>query len=225
MRRPVYEIVIFGTSDFARVARKIADESGHFATKAFVVDSGYLIDSELDNLPVVDSNSASLQFPSDSFSMFVAVGYKSIGNRGKLFERWQSQGYHLINIFADGAIVSSDVAFGYNNIVFPGTVIEPGAQLGDNNVAWSNSTICHHTIIGSHNFLAANTTIGGNVTVGDRCFVGFSSTVFHGLKVGNQVLIAAQTLVTRDAEDNGEYRGIPAKRWRNIQPSEGISIG
>lgn len=219
------EIVIFGTSDFARVARKIADESGGLKTKAFVVDSDYLIHSELDNLPVVESKAAKLQFPPDSFSMFVATGYKSMGNRGKLFERWQSEGYRLINIFANGAIVSSDVAFGNNNIVFPGAVIEPGAQLGDNNIVWSNSTICHNTLMGSHNFVAANTTIGGNVRLGDSCFIGFSSTLLQGLKVGNQVLIAAQTLLTRDAEDYWEYRGSPAKRLRSIEPNEGISIG
>ena len=224
MRRPVYEIVIFGTSDFARVARKIADDSGDFKTRAFVVDSDYLCHPELDNLPVVDSNAARLQFPSNSFPMFVAVGYKSMANRQRLFRRWQSEGYRLVNIFANGAIVTGDVTFGMNNIVFPGAVIEPGVELGDNNVVWSNSTICHGTLIGSHNFVAANTTTGGNVRIGDCCFIGFSSTVLQGLKVGNQVLIAAQTLVARDAEDNGEYRGIPAKRWRNIQPSEGISI-
>lgn len=218
------EIVIFGTSDFARVARKIADESGDFKTKAFVVDSNYLVHPELDNLPVVDSEAVRFEFPSDSFPMFVAVGYKSMRNRARLFERWQSEGYRLINIFANGAIVASDVGFGNNNIVFPGAVIEPGAQLGNNNIVWSNCTICHNTLMGSHNFVAANTTIGGNVRLGDSCFIGFSSTLLQGLNVGNQVLIAAQTLLTRDAEDYWEYRGSPAKRWRNIEPNDGISI-
>ncbi len=218
------EAVIFGATDFARVARKYAEESGKCVIRAFVVDDEFVIQPELDSIPLIASSLVEEYFPPSSTAMFIATGYKSMRSRERLFLRWTGVGYSLLNIICPGANLAKDVILGKNNILFPGTVLEPGVRLGNNNVIWSNATISHDALLGDHNFVASNVTLGGGVFIGSMCFLGFSSTVLQGLSLGNEVLLASQSLLTKDAEELLEYRGIPAMPFRDISPQLGIQI-
>jgi len=219
------ELVIFGATDFARVARRLAEATRNYVVRAFVVDRGWQDVSDLDGLPVVDGSDLLTRFPPTQFSMFVASGYKSMRGREYLYSRWKAQGYCLENIHGSGSNVAPDVELGDNNIFFPGVVIEPGAKVGNNNVVWSNSTICHDSKFGDHNFVAAGTTIGGNVLVGSLCFFGFGCVVLNGLTLGNEVLIGAQSLVTQNADNLWELRGTPARPLRRVESEVGIRVG
>ena len=53
---------------------------------------------------------------------------------------------------------------------------------------------------------------GGNVVIGDYCWIGCRSIIMPGVTVGSSTICAANAVVTKDADSNSIYAGIPAKK-------------
>jgi len=52
---------------------------------------------------------------------------------------------------------------------------------------------------------------GGTITIGVGSWLAAKSTIVAGVSVGKGVLVAANTVVTKDVKDNDKIAGIPAK--------------
>ena len=52
----------------------------------------------------------------------------------------------------------------------------------------------------------------GDVTIGDYCWIGCRAMIMPGVKIGSSTLLAAMTVVTKDADSDSVYAGIPATR-------------
>lgn len=221
MDRP---LLVFGTGSLAMMAHYFATEELKLNILGFIVDDQRNNRKEFCKLPVFNWSECPTLFPANKVYMFVALGYREMLQRQLLFQRITAAGYKFQNIISKNAFVAKSAKMGSNNIVMSGAVIEPGVSIGDNNVMWSNVTICHDSSIGCHNFFASNVTIGGEVTIGSRCFFGFTSTVAHQKSIGNDVMLAAQSLLLRDGLSLGLYRGIPAKRAKEISPTLGVRV-
>lgn len=217
-------LIIFGASTFARQAHYYAVRDLERAVSAFVVDEGFKTEETFQSLPVWTWSEFSARFGPSEMDVFVAIGYRRVGQRAAAYEKVRDAGYQQINIICRSSFIADDVVMGDNNIVMPGVVIEPGVVIGSNNVCWSNATICHDGTIGDHNFIASGTTLGGHVSIGNRNFLGFSSVVNQNVRIGNDTLVGAQTLVNRDTRDLSKYWGVPARRSASIDPLAGVSI-
>jgi maltose O-acetyltransferase len=62
----------------------------------------------------------------------------------------------------------------------------------------------------------AGAVIARPISVGNGCWLGSNVTVLPGVTIGEGCVIGAGALVTRDAEPNGVYAGIPARRIRAL---------
>ena len=217
-------LVIFGTGTLAKLARYYItfEMDGHVC--AFVVDKNHKRADEFLGLPVLDWDDLYEQYPPSTTSMYVAVGYKSMKQREDVFLKVNDSGYDLINISSRSSYFAQNVCMGRNNFFMPGVVCEPGVKIGSNNVIWSNATICHDVEIGSHNFIASNVTIGGETILGNGNFLGFSSVVLQQRRLGDGSLFAANSLINTNAESYWHYRGIPAQKWKAIDPECGVCI-
>jgi sugar O-acyltransferase (sialic acid O-acetyltransferase NeuD family) len=200
------DLVIFGATELAGMARYYAIEEHGRQVAAFVVDVGYRTYE---------------QFHGDCF---IALGYRAMRLRRAVYERVKDAGYPCINLVSPSGYTANSAQMEGNNLVLPGVIIEPGVQLGANNIIWSNATICHDSVIGSHNFIAANVTLGGHVRVGDTNFIGFSATVLQNVAIGDEVLIGAQTLVRRPTRDLHQYWGVPAVDCGAIDGAQGVRV-
>lgn len=218
------DLVIFGATDLAGMARYCATEVLRRKVSAFVVDAGYGTVEQFHGIPVVEWPEMQSRFAPADTDCFVALGYRSMRCRRAVHERVMAAGYGGINLVSPASYVAADVQMGENNLILPGVVIEPGVQLGANNVIWSNATICHDTVIGSHNFIAANATLGGYARLGDANFIGFSATILHHITIGNDTLIGAQSLVRRPTRDLYQYWGAPATERGAIDATEGVCV-
>lgn len=49
------------------------------------------------------------------------------------------------------------------------------------------------------------------VTIGDNCYIGLGAKIFGEVHIGNNVIIGANSVVTKDIPDNAIVGGIPAK--------------
>lgn len=218
-------LVIFGTGSLAQLAHYYATREMRLSVAAFAVDTRFKTADTMLGLPVLSwEDELPAQYSPQHASMFVAVGYRSMNDRQRAYDRAKAAGYELPNIVSQAAFVAETACMGSNNFIMPGAVVEPEAVLGVNNAVWSNVTLCHHTQVGNHNFFASNVTVGGNVSVGDRNFFGFSSIVLQHKAIGHDALIAAGSLVTRDVESLRRYQGSPAKAVMALDPELGVCV-
>jgi sugar O-acyltransferase (sialic acid O-acetyltransferase NeuD family) len=217
------DLVIFGATELASMARYCAMEEHGRNIAAFVVDAGYRTQEHFHGIAVIEWPEMQRFTPANT-DCFVALGYRAMRRRRAVYEQVRGAGYGCINLVSPASYVAKSVQMGENNLIFPGVVIEPGVQLGTNNVIWSNGTICHDSVIGSHNFLAANVTLGGYARLGDANFIGFSATVLQRIAIGNETLIGAQTLVHEPTRDLHQYWGVPASERGAIDAAQGVCV-
>lgn len=218
------DLVIFGATDLAAMARHCATDVLHRKVTAFAVDAGYKKQEQFHGIPVIEWPEMQSRFTPADTDCFVALGYRSMRRRRIVYEQVMAAGYGGINLVSPASHVAAGAQMGQNNLILAGAVIEPGVQLGANNVIWSNATICHDTQIGSHNFIAANATLGGYVRLGDANFIGFSATILHHIVVGNDTLIGAQSLVRQPTHDLHQYWGVPAIERGTIDATKGVCV-
>jgi sugar O-acyltransferase (sialic acid O-acetyltransferase NeuD family) len=212
-------VVLFGTGDFARVARAyLRDDSPHEVV-AFTVHERYVDQGELDGIPVVPFERLEETHPPASHSMFVALGFSGVNRRrAELYAEAKGRGYELLTYVSSRADVSNDVQLGDNCFVFEANVIQPFVRIGDDVVIWSGNHIGHHSTIDDHCFIASHAVISGNVTIGAYAFIGVNATLRDGVTVAPASVVGAGALIMKDTEEGDVYstRGTdprPVKSW------------
>ena len=90
------------------------------------------------------------------------------------------------------------------------TEIHNGVKL-DNQVH-----IAHNVILGEHSAIAASCAIAGSTTIGKNLQMGGVSGILGQLNIADNVLIGAQTLITKSIDKPGNYVGImPAQEQKD----------
>jgi acetyltransferase-like isoleucine patch superfamily enzyme len=54
------------------------------------------------------------------------------------------------------------------------------------------------------------------IQIGQNCWIGAKVTILDGVTIGNNCVIAAGSIVTKSAEANSVYAGVPAKKIRDL---------
>lgn len=83
--------------------------------------------------------------------------------------------------------------------------IKPTCKIG------KNCTLLPGVVVGNK-FLASDSS---NVIVGDNCYFGLGVKIFGEVNIGDNVIIGANSVVTKDIESNCIVGGIPAKVIKN----------
>ena len=169
-------MVIFGLGKLAELAHFYLTHDSEMEVAGFVVDDDYFKTNTFFVLPVVSSSQVSLDFPSEKFSMFVAMGY--------------THGDNCL-ILEDNS-VQPFVTMGKNVFLWSGNHIGHHSVLEDDVYVSSHCVVSGNCRIGRGSFLGVNCTIQDNVAVGSECFVGPQSLVRHDLSPGT-VLISTST--------------------------------
>jgi sugar O-acyltransferase (sialic acid O-acetyltransferase NeuD family) len=212
-------VVIFGTTDLARVAHFYLTHDSPFEVAAFTVDSAYIDQDQLLGVPVVPFEQVVTSHPPDAYDMFVGVGFKRANRvRTEIYERGKALGYRMITYINSRAITWGEIAVGDNCFILEANVIQPFVTIGNNVVIWSGNHIGHDSKIGDNCFIASHVVISGNVTIGPFCFVGVNATFRDGVKVAPRCVIGAGAIIMKDTEEGDVYsvRGtepIEAKSW------------
>jgi sugar O-acyltransferase (sialic acid O-acetyltransferase NeuD family) len=202
----VTDVVIFGTGDFAQVARAYLDSDSDCRVVSFTVDDSYVGDGRFDGLPVVPFERLEDTFPMESHAMFIAIGFSRVNRaRADVYDRCKARGYELISYVNSRASVFGNVELGDNCFIFEENVIQPFVRIGNNVIVWSGNHIGHHSRIGDHTFIASHAVISGGVTIGDRCFVGVNATFRDGVTVAPDCVIGAAALIMKDTVEGAVY--------------------
>jgi sugar O-acyltransferase (sialic acid O-acetyltransferase NeuD family) len=200
------DVVLFGTGDFARVARVYLDADSPHQVVAYTVHGRYINAPELDGLPVVPFEELERTHPPGAHSMFVAIGFSRVNQaRADVYGECKERGYELVTYVNSRATPYGPVELGDNVFVFEENVVQPRVSIGNDVILWSGNHIGHDSTIGSHCFVASHAVVSGNVTIGDFCFVGVNATVRDGVRIAPKCVIGAGALIMKDTEEGGVY--------------------
>jgi sugar O-acyltransferase (sialic acid O-acetyltransferase NeuD family) len=199
-------VVIFGASDFARVAHFYLTHDSPSNVAAFTVDAAYIKQDRLFDAPVVPFEQLLESHPPDSYDMLVAVGFKRTNQaRTNIYDKCKSMGYRMITYVNSKAIYWGDLKVGDNCFIFEANVIQPFVTIGNNCVIWSGNHIGHDSTVGDNCFIASHVVISGNVKIGPSCFIGVNATLRDGVKIAPRCIIGAGATVMRNTEEGDVY--------------------
>jgi sugar O-acyltransferase (sialic acid O-acetyltransferase NeuD family) len=206
------EIVIFGTGDFARVAKVYLEEDSPHTVAAFTVHEQYCERAELLGRPVVAFERLEQIYPPSRYGMFVAMGFSRLNKaRAEIYSDCKRRGYELVSYVCSKAACWGEVELGDNCFIFENNVLQPFVRIGNDVILWSGNHIGHDAEIGNHCFIASHAVVSGNVRIGDHCFLGVNSTIRDGVTVGSESVIGAGALIVKDVPPGSVYKGVAAE--------------
>ncbi|MCP3975644.1 MAG: acyltransferase [bacterium] len=132
----------------------------------------------------------------------------------------------------EGVIFHHDVYIlsGQNTVLGDGVFVNRGSTIDDRGPI----TIGEHTMIAAGAILTTHGHIlndfskplpfGGRtmapITIGSNSVVGFRSVVMPGVTIGDRVIVASNSVVTKDIPDRWVVGGAPAKKIKELVPLE-----
>jgi acetyltransferase-like isoleucine patch superfamily enzyme len=165
------KIIIFGTSDLARLATYYFHHYRKYEVVAFIVDPEYRTAEVFMDIPTYTWEQALEKFPSDRFGMFVAIGPSQMNNvRKEKFIRAKAAGYKCVSFVSERASYLTQHEIGENCFIFEDNTIQPYVKICDNTILWSGNHIGHDSFISSHTFITSHVVVSGHVTVEENCF-------------------------------------------------------
>lgn len=207
------KVVIFGNTDFAKVAAVYLAKDSPHEVVAFTIHEAYLRQREFHGLPVVPFESLMDRYPPDDFAMFVAIGYSRVNKaRAEVYDACKSRGYEMISYINSKATQWGEIQVGDNCFIFENNVIQPFVTIGNDVILWSGNHVGHESVIGNHCFVASHAVISGNCQIGDYAFIGVNATIRDGLVIGPRCIIGAGAIIVKDAEPEGVYKGVASER-------------
>jgi sugar O-acyltransferase (sialic acid O-acetyltransferase NeuD family) len=218
------DIVIFGASMSAQVARVFLEKDTDHRVVGFTVDAAYATSDRFDELPLVPWERLEEAFPPTQVQLLGPISYRRLNElRRDRYLEGKARGYRFASFIHPTCVVYTK-EIGEHCFILARTIIEPHARIGNNVIIWGDSYIAHHAVVGDHCFFSGRVGIAGGTRVGERCFLGGQSTVSEGLTIGDGCLLSLGTIVTKNIPPGSIVRRtaknsispVPAARMRNF---------
>ena len=195
-------LIIFGIGKIAEVIFYYAKEECGLDVVAFCVDEGFITVTKFNNLPVVPFSDIVNEYPPEHFNMFIAIGYHDLNRlRETKCKEAIGRGYKLVSIISPKVQIPENVLTGWNCFIMPPALIHPCVNIKNNVFVWSGALIAHHSVIDDNCWLTSCCNISGNVHMGANTFVAVNATVGHSVDIGKNCFLGANSLVTKNLED------------------------
>ncbi len=150
-------LLIYGSQDFGRVVRDLAEQCGETFT-------GYVDDWNTGDEILGGYDRVCAQCPPEAF-------------RWELTQRLLSDGYDLVTLVHPRAYVRHPENIGQGAMIMAGASVEFGARVGALGVLWNNAVVSHDSRVGENVFLAPNSTLCGFTEVGAHSFIGAGAVI------------------------------------------------
>jgi sugar O-acyltransferase (sialic acid O-acetyltransferase NeuD family) len=191
------DIVIFGASMSAQVARAYLERDSDHRVVGFAVDTAYATSNEFDGLPLVSWERLEQTFPPTRVQLLGPISYRRLNEfRRDRYLEGKARGYRFASFIHSSCLIDAK-RIGEHCFILARTLIEPYVTIGDNVVIWGGSHIAHHCALGDHCFISGKVGISGATRLGERCFVGGGAIVSEGLTIGDGCLLSFGAVVTK----------------------------
>ena len=163
-------ILVYGSREFGRVVCNNLEACGHrFA--------GFVDDSQSDVATVGDYASARKGFSPETTGFVIAVGYKHLDARWRLFEKVVADGYRVPPLIHPRAYLHSSAVVADGVIVMATASIDQNVSIGALSVVWPGAVISHDSYVGQNCFISPGAVICGYAKIGIASFVGAGAIV------------------------------------------------
>ena len=208
------KLVLVGAGEFAQIAYEYFTYDSEFEVVAFSVESEFLTDTSLCDLPVVPFEKLESSYPANEYSVFVAVPSSQLNRlRARLYNTLKEQGYSFATYISSRAFVWRNAKIGENCFIFENNVVQPFVEVGNNCILWSGNHIGHRTVIEDHCFLSSHVVISGYCRIGHSCFLGVNSTFNDNTSIAHSCILGSTSLVNKKLDEpESIYIGSPAKK-------------
>ncbi len=204
--------VIFGANDFGSMIKFYAEKYMDISIEAYTLDQKYIVESVRDGIPIEGFETLQEKYPPDTYSMILAIGYKSMNDiRKEKYYQAKQKGYYIENVVHPSAILEC-TQIGEGNIILENVVMAYGTQVGNANIFWNGCQISHESRVGDFNYFAPASIIAGKTIVKNNCFLGIQSAVRGNRILEDYTLIGAGAYMNHSTQKEGVY--VPARTVR-----------
>lgn len=205
------KIVLFGTTEGARLFLFALQEDPAYEVVAFTVDKQYLTEDTFCGLPVVPFEEVTSIYPPDEYKMFVAILSNDMNKlRAKKYTEAKEKGYTLINYVHPQAIVAPGVTIGDNCYISEGVMLRPELTIGNDVIVMAGAFLGHSTIIHDHSYITSRAVVMGAVTIESFCTIGPNATIMEDITIAKECLIGGGCVIQKSTKEREVYKANPA---------------
>lgn len=216
------KLIIFGTSNNAKLASFYFLRDNKLETSAFCVDKEYFKEPEFYHKQVITFDDL-VNYPPSDYDAFVAIGYSRMNQtREEMYHKVKKMGYKLINYVSPRCSFLSEEPIGDNNFILEDNTIQPFVKIGSNNVLWSGNHIGHDVLIHDHCFITSHVVISGFTEIRSNSFLGVNSTLRDSIVISEKTLVGAGAIIN-ESTNIGDVM-LPARSTKYHKNSSEIKI-
>lgn len=184
--RPLKPALVIGSSSFGRLIRSLLVDAGYDFR-------GYIDDFSTGDEIVGTRDDLGRRFHSDEFCLVLAIGYKDLSARQRVFHQAIDAGFSFPPVIHPRAVVSREARIGAGCLLMAGSNVDSFARLGPACVLWPGAIVSHDSTIEENTFISPNATVCGFVQVGHSSFIGAGSVIVDGTTLPGKSFVKAGT--------------------------------
>jgi sugar O-acyltransferase (sialic acid O-acetyltransferase NeuD family) len=209
------KIVVFGIKDFAELAHYYLSTDSAHEVVAFSVHAAYLPpDKSFRGLPVVPFETVESLYPPSSHDFFAPMSPKNMNrDRKGVYDAVKAKGYRCISYISTRATTFRN-EIGENCFILENNTLQPFTSIGNNVVLWSGNHLGHHGRIRDHVMFTSHVVMSGHCDIGEYSFLGVNAALMEGLTLAEGTFVQMGTVLMKDTEAWGVYRGNPAEKLK-----------
>lgn len=216
------DVIIFGKSDLAELAKFYLDNDSEHTVVGFTVDQEYQKEDYYKGLPLFPFEEVFQMVRPGEVKFFIPMTQTFAGKiREEKYLKVKEMGFDCISYISSKATVWQKENIGENCFIFEDNTIQPFTKVGNNVVMWSGNHIGHHSEVKDHVFFTSHVVMSGHVTVEPYSFFGVNSTIRDGVTIAEGTCVGMGATITKDTEPYGVY-SIPGTKKREVNLFESM---
>ena len=201
------KLVIMGSGETGLIAYEYFQFDSEYEIVAFSVNSQYIVESVINDLPVVPFETLEKKYDPNEYEVYVAISSGKLNrNRTKVYKEAKLKGYKCASYISSKAFVWRNVEIGENCFIFENNTLQPFVKIENNVTLWSGNHIGHNTTIKDNCFISSHCVISGFCEVGENSFLGVNCTIENNTKIAKDNFIGAGALIQKDTNEKDFYQ-------------------
>lgn len=209
MSNSIYYII--GAGAHGRIIGDILKHENH-QTIFFVDNKKSIQGTEINGIKVIGSIEDSITKLQDTNSNII-VAIANCLVRKMVIEFIETHNIFITPFISNQAFVASSVRIKKASVIMPFSIINANAEIGEGCIVNSQCFIEQGVKLNKYVSLGPSVKVGGNTIVGEFTTLCSNSNILGNLSIGSKVIVAANSLVTKNINSSLKVKGIVAKPY------------
>lgn len=199
------KLAVVGASGHGKVIADLAELCGY---EVAFFDDNYPTKSHVEHWLIQGSFSDLIEQVSVYKHAIIAIGNNKI--RARLFSILTQAGFSFPTLVHPSSNVSKYAKLSSGTVVLAGAMINSFANIGENCILNTGSIVEHDCYLADNIHLSPNVALAGGTIVGSCTWFGIGSVTVPLINVGENVIIGANSTITKNIPSDVIAFGTPA---------------